>query len=186
MRLRSWWEQTHTNFLTCLWQFRGWETMLKHGNMAIDDQEDSTTAQLPAQQPLAHAQERARAQGVLGRTCLIGALIIISLVGMMAVLVSFICGVHRCTRGSNRLLMSAAPLSTVLTISQVVSHVAPFTVPFVMGLFAFQIGAEWLRFSTNLDANRPSPLQCALFFSASIAYMRLTQRAQVRAAFEAM
>jgi hypothetical protein len=78
---------------------------------------------------------------------------------MIIILGSYICLAHKCTSAGGQLI-STAPLGKVLTISQVASHVGPFTVSFVMGLYAYQVGAEWLQSSAKVDRNRPSPLQC--------------------------
>jgi hypothetical protein len=82
------------------------------------------------------------------------------LFGMILVLGFYICLAHKCVTASGGVLISTAPLGKVLTISQVASHIAPVTVPFVMGLSAYQVGAEWLQSSAKANPNRPSPLQC--------------------------
>ena len=115
------------------------------------------------QPELSGAQEAARAQGVVGRTLLIGGCIILLLYGMLVAFITFLCIANTCTK-SGRFMASTAPLGRVLTISQVTSHLVPVTVPFVMGFCAYQLGAQWLRSSRTFDVNRPSPLQCVFQF----------------------
>lgn len=104
------------------------------------------------------AQEGASRRGVLGRTVLIGLTIIVLLMGMTALLLAYTCVLNKCS-SSNMEIVSTAPLGRVLTISQVASHVAPFTVPIVMSLFSNLLGAMWLRSSSSRTINRPSPMQ---------------------------
>ena len=109
-------------------------------------------------QPANDAQRRAKAEGVLTRALLVGGATVIALFGMMAALLCYVCVANKCTV-SGTVLTTTASLGKVLTISQLASHVAPVVVPLVMGLCAFQIGAQWLHSSQRLDGNRPSPLQ---------------------------
>jgi hypothetical protein len=109
-------------------------------------------------QPPNDPQRRARAEGVLVRALLVGGATVIALFGMMAALLCYVCVANECTV-SGTVLTTTASLGKVLTISQLASHVAPVVVPLVMGLCAFQLGAQWLQSSQRFDGNRPSPLQ---------------------------
>ena len=106
------------------------------------------------------AQNRASQKRVAGKTCLITTAIIILLIGMTCVLLSYLCLAHKCNV-TNLSLISTAPLGKVLTISQVTSHLAPVSVPIVMGLSSSLAGVKWLKSSTdsNSSLNRPSPMQ---------------------------
>lgn len=106
------------------------------------------------------AQDRASRKRVAGKTCLIATAIIILLIGMTCVLLSYLCIAYKCSV-SNLSLISTAPLGKVLTISQVTSHLAPVSVPIVMGLSSSLLGAKWLKSSTDSSSslNRPSPMQ---------------------------
>ncbi len=106
------------------------------------------------------AQERATRKRVLGRTILIGFTILLLLVGMTALLLTYICVLNTCTV-SNRTIVSTAPLGRVLTVSQVASHMAPLSVPIVMGLFSHLLAAKWLHSSGLRTTNRPTPMQYA-------------------------
>ena len=74
------------------------------------------------QNPVVDAQMEARRKTVTGRAILFGGLIILTVMGMILVLLSYLCVAHQCSRGSGRTLISTAPLGKVLTISQVTSH----------------------------------------------------------------
>jgi len=104
------------------------------------------------------AQERASRKRVVGRTLLIGAVIVFALLGMTAVLLTYICVAHQCII-SSQAVTTTAPLGKVLTISQITSHTAPLSVPIVMGLCSYLLAATWLRSSTGGNQNRPSPMQ---------------------------
>jgi hypothetical protein len=106
------------------------------------------------------AQERATRKRVLLRTILIGFTILLLLVGMTALLLSYVCVLNKCTI-SNRTIVSTAPLGRVLTVSQVTSHMAPLSVPIVMGLFSHLLAAKWLHSSGLRTTNRPTPMQYA-------------------------
>jgi hypothetical protein len=107
----------------------------------------------------AQAQATAGNASILPRIMVVGALILVPLFGLSVTLISFLCVANTCIRSSGGTLISTAPLGKVLTISQVASHVAPLTVPIVMGLFAYWLGAQWLVASTEGGKNRPSPSQ---------------------------
>lgn len=106
------------------------------------------------------AQNHASRKRVAGKTCLIATAIIILLIGMTCVLLSYLCLAYKCNV-SNLSLISTAPLGKVLTISQVTSHLAPVSVPIVMGLSSSLVGAKWLKSSADSSSslNRPSPMQ---------------------------
>ena len=106
------------------------------------------------------AQNRASRKRVARKTCLIATAIITLLIGMTFVLMAYLCLAHKCSV-SNLSLISTAPLGKVLTISQVTSHLAPVSVPIVMGLSSSLVGAKWLRSSADPSSglNRPSPMQ---------------------------
>ena len=72
--------------------------------------------------PVVDAQMEARRKTVTGRAILFGGLIILTVMGMILVLLSYLCVAHQCSRDSGRTLISTAPLGKVLTISQVTSH----------------------------------------------------------------
>ena len=107
---------------------------------------------------LVAAQEGASRKWVVRNTCLIATGILISLVGMLFAFLSFICIFHQC-QVSKVSVVSTAPLGRVLTISQVTSHVAPLSVPIIMGLFSYLLSARWLKSSVDGGPNRPSPMQ---------------------------
>jgi len=111
------------------------------------------------QNPVADAQMEAHCKTVTGRAILFGGVIILTVVGMILVLLSYLCVTHQCSRGSGRTLTSTAPLGKVLTISQVTSHVIPFAIPLVMGLWSLHLGATWLMSSATHGVDRPSPMQ---------------------------
>ncbi|KAF8995980.1 hypothetical protein BDQ17DRAFT_1364875 [Cyathus striatus] len=113
------------------------------------------------------SQTEAQKKGVVWRALLIGGIIFLVLVAMIAVLLSYLCVAHQCARSSvnSRILLSTAPLGKTLTISQVSSHVAPLAVPLVMGLFSYQLAAQWLKASIHSGQNRPSPMQLGLILS---------------------
>ncbi|KIK03994.1 hypothetical protein K443DRAFT_676313 [Laccaria amethystina LaAM-08-1] len=117
------------------------------------------------QNPVADAQMEARRKTVTGRAILFGGLVILTVVGMILVLLSYLCVAHQCSRGSSRTLISTAPLGKVLTISQVTSHVAPVAIPLVMGLWSLHLGATWLKSSAMRGVDRPSPMQFGLLLS---------------------
>ncbi|KAF8955571.1 hypothetical protein BDZ97DRAFT_1926616 [Flammula alnicola] len=110
------------------------------------------------------AQERASRRSVAGVTCLVGTLVICILLGMIVLLLAYLCVAHKCYT-SKLALISSAPLGKVLTISQVGSHVATASVPIVMGLFSYLLGAQWLQSSSTRSQNRPSPKQLGLLLS---------------------
>ncbi|KDR73867.1 hypothetical protein GALMADRAFT_227626 [Galerina marginata CBS 339.88] len=110
------------------------------------------------------AQERASQKRVILTTCLIATAILISIVGMILAFLSFICVFHQC-QVSSLSIVSTAPLGLVLTISQVTSHVAPLSVPIIMGIFSYLLSARWLISSTDGGRNRPSPMQLGLLMS---------------------
>ena len=107
---------------------------------------------------LVTAQESASRKRVVRNTCLITTGILISLVGMMFAFLSFICIFHQCHISKDS-IVSTAPLGRVLTISQVTSHVAPLSVPIIMGLFSYLLSVQWLKSSADGGPNRPSPMQ---------------------------
>ena len=133
---------------------------------ASSSPQDSQLSQVPQDNPtynsvsfaLREAQGRASRRGILGRTVLIGTAVIVLLVGMTAILLTYTCVMHECS-SSNREILSTAPLGRVLTISQIASHMAPFSIPIVMGLCSNLLGAMWLRSSSRHTRNRPSPMQ---------------------------
>lgn len=104
------------------------------------------------------AQERAAKKRVVKRTTVIAAGIVVCTVGMIFAFLSYICLFHDC-QVSRTAIISTAPLGPVLTISQVTSHVAPLSVPLVMGLLSYLLSAQWLKSSVNGGPNRPSPMQ---------------------------
>jgi len=108
---------------------------------------------------LHESQDRASRKGVLGRTVFMGATVIVLLIGLTTLFLTYTCVVYKCSRSSNREIVSTAPLGTILTISQVASHVAPLSIPIVMSLFSNLLGAMWLRSSSRRTSNRPSPMQ---------------------------
>ena len=107
---------------------------------------------------LVAAQERASRKWVVRNTCLIATGVLISLVGMIFAFLSFICIFHEC-QVSNLSIVSTAPLGRVLTISQITSHMAPLSVPIIMGLISYLLAVQWLRSSVDGGLNRPSPMQ---------------------------
>ena len=107
---------------------------------------------------LVAAQEGASRKWVVRNTCLIATGILISLIGMIVAFLSFICIFHQC-QVSKLTIVSTAPLGRVLTISQVTSHVAPLSVPIIMGLFSYLLSVRWLKSSADGGPNRPSPMQ---------------------------
>lgn len=114
----------------------------------------------------AEAQEHASRKSIVGRTAVIGVAVIVLLIGMTALLLTYTCVLNTCSV-SNLEIVSTAPLGRVLTISQVASHVAPFSVPIVMGLCSNLLGAMWLRSSRKNTLNRPSPMQYVMLCSCS-------------------
>jgi hypothetical protein len=106
---------------------------------------------------------------VVGNTCLIAMGILISLVGMMFAFLSFICIFHRC-QVSKLSIVSTAPLGSVLTISQVTSHIAPLCVPITMRLFSYLLSDQWLKSSLNEGPNRPSPMQYVWILDYSLPF----------------
>ena len=130
---------------------------------ASSSPQDSEPSQVPGDKPtynsaLREAQGRASRRGVFARTALIGTAVIVLLGGMAAILLTYICVMHECS-SSNREILSTAPLGRVLTISQIASHIAPFSIPIVMGLCSNLLGAMWLRSSNRRTRDRPSPMQ---------------------------
>lgn len=107
---------------------------------------------------LLHAQDRASRKRIVGVTCLLSTLIIVALIGLNAFFLSYICIMHQC-KMLHLSIVSTAPLGHVLGISQVTSHVAPLSVPIVMGLFSYLLAAKWLSSSLEDGLNRPSPMQ---------------------------
>ncbi|PPQ97614.1 hypothetical protein CVT26_002372 [Gymnopilus dilepis] len=124
---------------------------------------DSTYTQQQDGRPssLVAAQERASQKRVARNTCLIAIGILLALFGLIFALLLFICVFHQC-QASRLSIVSTAPLGRVLTISQVASHVAPVSVPIIMGLFAYFLSAKWVVSSVNGGPNRPSPMQLGL------------------------
>ncbi|KAF9458683.1 hypothetical protein BDZ94DRAFT_1239783 [Collybia nuda] len=126
-----------------------------------------STPMLPEQKhedraSLVAAQRKANtALPVVGRALLIGLVVICLLLGMIIALIVYLCVGNTCTI-SRTMLISSAPLGRVLTVSQVASHVAPFTVPLVMVLYSYNLGARWLRASIDAGQDRPSPMQLGL------------------------
>ncbi|PPQ81379.1 LOW QUALITY PROTEIN: hypothetical protein CVT25_015900 [Psilocybe cyanescens] len=107
---------------------------------------------------LTAAQMHASRKGVTLTTCLTATLIVGSVLGMSAVLLSYLCAVHQCQVLHS--IISTAPLGKVLTITQVMSHISPISIPIIMGLFSYLFSAEWLRSSgVNEGRNRPTPMQ---------------------------
>ncbi|KIM38940.1 hypothetical protein M413DRAFT_29853 [Hebeloma cylindrosporum] len=113
---------------------------------------------------LLDAQQRASRKRAVRNTCLIATGILITLIGMMFAFLSFICIFHQCNV-SKLSIVSTAPLGRVLTISQVTSHIAPLSVPIIMGLFSYLLSVRWLRSSVDGGPNRPSPRQLGLLMS---------------------
>jgi len=117
-------------------------------------------------------QQRASRRRVVRTTCLIATCILITLIGMTFAFLSFLCIFHQC-QVSNLSIISTAPLGRVLTISQVTSHVVPFSVPIIMGLFSYLLSARWLRSSVKGDVNRPTPMQY-VWIERSLLHVSLT------------
>ncbi|PPQ66040.1 hypothetical protein CVT26_010796 [Gymnopilus dilepis] len=129
-----------------------------------------STSPTPPTQPnfysteLMAAQDRASRRRIVGVTCLLSTLIIVALIALDAVFLSYICVMHQC-KMVRLSLVSTAPLGHVLGISQVTSHVAPISVPIVMGLFSYLLAAKWLSSSQTEGQNRPSPMQLGLLLT---------------------
>lgn len=160
---------------------------LEHQYAAVPptEQQYSYTGSTVTQKPdgpsstLVAAQERASRERVVRRTCLIATGILVCLVGMIFAFLSFICVFHQC-QISNHSVISTAPLGQVLTISQVTSHVAPLSLPIIMGLFSYLLSARWLRSSTNGGPDQPSPTQYVqLQMSCPICWFNITQARSV-------
>ncbi|KDR67245.1 hypothetical protein GALMADRAFT_283600 [Galerina marginata CBS 339.88] len=126
----------------------------------------STFTQKPEgpSQTLVAAQEHASRKRVVRSTCLIATAILICLIGMIFAFLSFICVFHQCQVSSSS-IVSTAPLGRVLTISQITSHVAPLSLPIIMGLFSYLLSVKWLKSSVNGGPDRPSPTQLGLLMS---------------------
>lgn len=118
---------------------------------------------------LVTAQEGASQKWVVRNTCLVATGILISLVGMMFAFLSFVCIFHQC-QVSKVSIVSTAPLGRVLTISQVTSHVAPLSVPIIMGLFSYLLSVQWLKSSADGGPNRPSPMQYVWILDFSLSF----------------
>ncbi|KDR68207.1 hypothetical protein GALMADRAFT_272694 [Galerina marginata CBS 339.88] len=132
--------------------------LLPYGDPSFSQKPDRFSSTLLA------AQERASRKRVARTTCLIATGILISTLGMVFAFLSFICVFHRC-QASSRSVVTTAPLGPVLTISQVTSHVAPLSVPLIMGLLSYLLSAMWLRSSIDGGPNCPSPMQLGLLMS---------------------
>uniref|UniRef100_A0A8H7XTX3 Uncharacterized protein n=1 Tax=Psilocybe cubensis TaxID=181762 RepID=A0A8H7XTX3_PSICU len=133
-------------------------------------------APAPSSSKLHTAQARAARRSVVLPTCLTATLILASLLATTAALLTYLCAFNACrVVPARRALVSTAPLGRVLTITQVTSHVAPVSVPVVMGLFSYLLAAGWLRSSAvvkdgdasngNGNVNRPTPMQLSLLMS---------------------
>ncbi|KAF9001728.1 hypothetical protein BDQ17DRAFT_1358140 [Cyathus striatus] len=114
---------------------------------------------------LVEAQRKARSSGrTICRAFLVGGLIMIGVFGMGLAVISYLCLTHKCYV-TNRHLISSASLGKVLTISQVASHIAPVTIPLLMGLASYHLAAKWLKASAIEGSDRPSPMQLGLMLS---------------------
>ncbi|KAF9001721.1 hypothetical protein BDQ17DRAFT_1490130 [Cyathus striatus] len=87
---------------------------------------------------------------------LVGGSIVIGVFGMVLAVISYLCVAHKCWIADRHL---------VLTISQVASHIAPVTIPLLMGLTSYNLAERWLKASVTEGPDRPSPMQLGLLLS---------------------
>ncbi|TFK38978.1 hypothetical protein BDQ12DRAFT_722828 [Crucibulum laeve] len=125
------------------------------------------------------AKSKAHSSSSVARVLCFGAGIVLLLVAMIIILLSYLCFAHECHMSGKTALISTAALGKTLTISQVASHVAPITVPLVMGLCSYHVGARWMDSSTTGGPNRPSPLQLGLL-------LQILSSANIAALFSSM
>lgn len=110
------------------------------------------------------ARREAEDQGSALSIILFSLAVFTAVVGPAVILLALIFGFNTFER-DGLAINTSADLQNLLTISQLVTTVVSKSVSIVIGVHAYQLAAQWLKFSDRRSGGRPSPLQLGLLIS---------------------